>query len=254
MRPGRTTLVVIAAMCAILAVAPQTAIAGKKKKAYEGAVATQGVGGQTPTIQLKVQFRRKAGKLVPDYVANLKHRAIALFCPDGTTTFVGPFNAESGAVMERLRGRKPSPAMVVSIIALVFALAGSAAAGVATVSVLSKKEKKQTRNIANSEIDKRAPGLSVASAQSAANATSATNATNAQSAGALADGGLKQSAFKLSVVVTLDFPSIRLRAATRWTATSGRGWVYWQALRGRMRSSRLRISSRCHKSHSSRAI
>jgi len=98
MRPGRTTLVVIAAMCAIVAVAPQTAIAGKKKKAYEGTVATQGVDGQTPTIQLKVQFRRKGGKLVPYYVTNLKHRAIALFCPDGTTTFVGPFNMESGAV------------------------------------------------------------------------------------------------------------------------------------------------------------
>jgi len=102
--------------------------------------------------------------------------------------------------MQRLRGRKPSPAMVVSIIALAFAVAGSAVAGVATISVLSKKEKKQTRNIANSEIDKRAPGLSVANAQSAA------NATNAQSAGALAGGGLKQSAFKLSVVVTLDYP------------------------------------------------
>jgi hypothetical protein len=92
--------------------------------------------------------------------------------------------------MERLRGRKPSPAIVVSIIALVFALAGSAAAGVATISVLSKKEKKQTRNIADSEVNKLAPGLAV------------------KSAAALADGGLKQSAFKLSVVVTLDFPSI----------------------------------------------
>ncbi|MGA8928109.1 MAG: hypothetical protein WB462_18005 [Solirubrobacterales bacterium] len=92
--------------------------------------------------------------------------------------------------MERLRGRKPSPAMVVSIIALVFALAGSAAAGVATISALSKKEKKQTRNIADSEVNKLAPGLSV------------------KSAGALASGGLKQSAFKLSVVVTLDYPSI----------------------------------------------
>lgn len=92
--------------------------------------------------------------------------------------------------MERLRGMKPSPAMVVSIIALVFALAGSAAAGVATISKLSKKEKKQTRNIADSEVNKLAPGLSV------------------KSAGALADGGLKQSAFKLSAVVTLDYPSI----------------------------------------------
>jgi hypothetical protein len=92
--------------------------------------------------------------------------------------------------MERLKGRKPSPAMVVSIIALVFALAGSAAAGVATISALSKKEKKQTRNIADSEVNKLAPGLSV------------------KSAGALAGGGLKQPAFKLSVAVTLDYPSI----------------------------------------------
>jgi hypothetical protein len=97
MRSGRTTLVAIAAMCAVVAVAPQTASAVKLKKAYEGRVATQGVDGQTPTIQLKVQFRRKDGQLVPYYVANLKHRAIALFCPDGSTTFVGPFNIESGA-------------------------------------------------------------------------------------------------------------------------------------------------------------
>jgi hypothetical protein len=86
--------------------------------------------------------------------------------------------------MERLRGIKPSPAMVVSIIALVFALAGSAAAGVATISVLSKKEKKQTRNIAKDEINKAAPGLSVA------NATNATNAQNAQNANALSGVGL----------------------------------------------------------------
>ena len=69
--------------------------------------------------------------------------------------------------MERLRGSKPSPAMVVSVIALVFALAGSAVAGVASISVLSKKEKKQTRNIAKDEINKAAPGLSVASSANA---------------------------------------------------------------------------------------
>ena len=107
--------------------------------------------------------------------------------------------------MERLRGRKPSPAMVVSIIALVFALAGSAAAGVATISALSKKEKKQTRNIADSEVNKLAPGLSV------------------KSAGALADGGLKQSAFKLSVVVTLDFPSILAQSCDTLDSDTGSG-------------------------------
>jgi hypothetical protein len=119
--------------------------------------------------------------------------------------------------MERLRGRKPSPAMVVSIIALVFALAGSAAAGVATVSVLSKKEKKQTRTIARDEINKAAPGLSVG------NAVNAQTANSAQSAGALAAGGLKQSAFKLSVVVTLDYPSIPTQSCDTLDSDTGPG-------------------------------
>ena len=86
--------------------------------------------------------------------------------------------------MERLRGSKPSPAMVVSIIALVFALAGSAAAGVATVSVLNKKEKKQTRNIARDEINKAAQGLSVANATNATSAISAISASNVDGASA----------------------------------------------------------------------
>lgn len=71
-----------------------------------------------------------------------------------------------------LKWRRPSPAMVVSIMALVFAVAGTAVAGVASISVLNKKEKKQTRNIAKDEIKKAAPGLSVA------NATNAQNASN----------------------------------------------------------------------------
>jgi hypothetical protein len=54
--------------------------------------------------------------------------------------------------------------MVLSIIAVVFSLAGTGAASVATISALSKKEKKQTRGIADTEIKKLAPGLSVANA------------------------------------------------------------------------------------------
>jgi hypothetical protein len=69
--------------------------------------------------------------------------------------------------MGRVRGKLPSPAMGVAIVALVLAVAGSALAGVATVSVLNKKEKKQTRKIARSEINKAAPGLSVAKAANA---------------------------------------------------------------------------------------
>jgi hypothetical protein len=69
--------------------------------------------------------------------------------------------------MGRIRGKKPSPAMIVSVVALVFAVAGTSVAGVATISVLTKKEKKQTRNIAKDEINKAAPGLSVARAANA---------------------------------------------------------------------------------------
>jgi hypothetical protein len=69
-----------------------------------------------------------------------------------------------------MREKRPSAPMVLSIIAVVFSLAGTGAASVATISALSKKEKKQTRNIADSEIAKKAPALSVANAANAANA------------------------------------------------------------------------------------
>jgi hypothetical protein len=85
--------------------------------------------------------------------------------------------------MGRLRGKKPSPAMTVAIVALVFAVAGTSVAGVATISVLNKKEKKQTRNIAKDEIKKAAPGLSVANA---------TNAGNANTLGGLSAAQLQQ--------------------------------------------------------------
>jgi hypothetical protein len=81
--------------------------------------------------------------------------------------------------MGRIRGKKPSPAIVVSVVALVFAVAGTSVAGVATISVLNKKEKKQTRNIAKDEIRKSAPGLSVANATHATTASSATQADSA---------------------------------------------------------------------------
>lgn len=84
--------------------------------------------------------------------------------------------------MGRIRGGKPSAAMVVSIVALVLAVTGTSVAGVATISVLNKKEKKQTRNIAKDEINKAAPGLSVANAVNAENAANAQSATNAESA------------------------------------------------------------------------
>jgi hypothetical protein len=60
--------------------------------------------------------------------------------------------------------RWPSPATVISIVALIVALGGTAIAG----GVLNKKKVKTiAANVANGEITKRAPGLSVASAKDA---------------------------------------------------------------------------------------
>ena len=63
--------------------------------------------------------------------------------------------------------RRPSPAIVVAVLALVAAVAGTAIAAdpVATSSKLTKKKVKKTaKKVANKQITKRAPGLSVANA------------------------------------------------------------------------------------------
>ena len=91
--------------------------------------------------------------------------------------------------MTSSKGRRPSPAMIVAMTALVVALAGTAmAAPTAIKSILNKKEKKQTKNIAKNQINALAPGLSVkhadtaGSADTAKHADSATNADNAKRA------------------------------------------------------------------------
>jgi hypothetical protein len=71
------------------------------------------------------------------------------------------------------RIKRPSPALVVAILALVAAVAVPAFA-------LTKKEKRVVRKIANAQITKRAPGLSVASANTA---NTAGNSQTANSAG-----------------------------------------------------------------------
>jgi hypothetical protein len=65
--------------------------------------------------------------------------------------------------MRKLLKHRPAPAMIIAVIALIMSLGGSAYA-------LSKKDKKQVRNIADGEITKKAPGLSVANAGKAGDA------------------------------------------------------------------------------------
>ena len=71
--------------------------------------------------------------------------------------------------------RRPSPAMIVAIVALIAALGGTAI-GAAFVT------KKQSKKIAANQVNKLAPGLSVASAKSADSAKHADSATSATSA------------------------------------------------------------------------
>ena len=66
--------------------------------------------------------------------------------------------------MRNLLKRRPSPALVVAVIALIVACSGTAVAGVATISSLGKSDKKKVRSLADQEIDAKAPNLSVKSA------------------------------------------------------------------------------------------
>jgi hypothetical protein len=88
--------------------------------------------------------------------------------------------------MTKSKGRRPSPAMIVALVALVVALAGTAmAAPTAIKSILNKKEKKQANNIAKNQINALAPGLSVKHANTAGSADTAKRAdvaTNADAA------------------------------------------------------------------------
>jgi hypothetical protein len=89
--------------------------------------------------------------------------------------------------MTQGNGRRFSPALVVSVTALVLAGTGTAfgsdAVGFIAKAVgLSSKQKKQVTSIADRQISTKAPGLSVLNATHATTATNATNASNAANA------------------------------------------------------------------------
>jgi hypothetical protein len=88
--------------------------------------------------------------------------------------------------MRNLKGRRPSPAMIVASTALIIALAGTAmAAPTAIKSILNKKEKKQVKNISKNQVNSLAPGLSVKHATTAGSADTAKRADVATNADAL---------------------------------------------------------------------
>ena len=81
--------------------------------------------------------------------------------------------------MERIPGVRYLPLLVVAVVALTVALAGSAFGGTDAISAISSKTVKK---IATKQINQLAPGLSVAKAKTADSATNAGSATSAGSA------------------------------------------------------------------------
>jgi hypothetical protein len=109
----------------------------------------------------------------------------------------------------RIRTSRPSPAIIVAVLALIAALAGTAVAGpnASTSAVSKKKVKKIAKKQAVKQINELAPGLSVANAVNAQNAANADNANSAADANAL--GGIAPSGFatRLFAYVRVDLPS-----------------------------------------------
>jgi hypothetical protein len=105
--------------------------------------------------------------------------------------------------MQRIRTSRPSPALIVAVLALVAVFAGSAIAGTgASTSALTKPKVKK---IARKQINKLAPGLSVANAQSATTAANGAtgygsfNPNGTVQGGALTMDNLTQSTVAPSV-------------------------------------------------------
>ena len=93
--------------------------------------------------------------------------------------------------MKRPNGSRPSPALVVAILALVAALGGTAVAEVATTSKLDKKEKKKVKKVAKKQINKRFP---IESGDIAGNAVTTQKINDgAVTSPKLADGALTAS-------------------------------------------------------------
>jgi hypothetical protein len=104
------------------------------------------------------------------------------------------------------KNRRPSPAMVVACLALIFAIAGTAVAA----SGLTKKQKKQVAGIAATQVNKLAPTLSVAKAGTADSASTANSANTAGNAGQLEGSSLSQIVpgnlgFQFSCVLSTSF-------------------------------------------------
>jgi hypothetical protein len=102
--------------------------------------------------------------------------------------------------MRRPRIPRPSPAMVVALIALIVAVGGTSFAASGSHHRATAAKKIDTPKQVNKLIKKLAPKLSVKKAKNATNAVNAVNATNAATAAnALALGGAAPSSYQHAV-------------------------------------------------------
>jgi hypothetical protein len=103
--------------------------------------------------------------------------------------------------------KRPSPAMVVAVVALSLGLAGSA------VAAKDGLGKAQLKTLTNKQITKRAPGLAVASAKSADTATSADSSKRADTASAVAPNAVTGAGIVDGSVETADLSNTAVTGA-----------------------------------------
>jgi hypothetical protein len=116
--------------------------------------------------------------------------------------------------MRRSRASRPSPAIIIAVLALVAAVAGTAVAAdpVATTSA-KKVTKKKVKKIANKQIDQRAPGLSVAQAETASNANTANSVSpNGVDTTALQDNAVTNAKLGDGAVSSAEIENGQVRA------------------------------------------
>ena len=83
-------LVGLIGLVALLMAAP-SALASVGKQSYEGPVASQGVDGRSPTVRLKVEFKKAHHRRgAPIRLMYWAQRAVAVYCTNGQKTYAGP--------------------------------------------------------------------------------------------------------------------------------------------------------------------
>jgi hypothetical protein len=75
----------------VLLLAAPSSFASVGKQSYEGPVASEGVDGRSPTVRVKVEFKKVHHRRgAPRSLIYFAQRAVALYCSNGQKTYAGP--------------------------------------------------------------------------------------------------------------------------------------------------------------------